>query len=141
MPSKYLEALSKPGQGVNPLFGFLGVVPVHVDASRAVLELPLRPEFIQGAGVVAGGVLATLADEAMAHLVLANLAEGERTATIEMSVRYFRPVLGAGALRAEASLVSRGRRIVGVEAGVTDSEGRLAAKASASFFILEAKPA
>lgn len=140
MPSRYLEALLQPGQRVNALFSFLGVDPSHVDADRAVLDLPFRPEFLQGAGVVAGGIMATLADEAMAHVVLANLGEGQRTATIEMSVRYFRPVSG-GALRAEATVISRGRRVIGVEAAVTDSQGRLAAKASASFFILEPKGA
>ena len=61
-----------------------------------VLRLACKPEFVQGAGAVAGGVVAALADEAMAHVVLANLAEGQKTATIEMTVRYFRPVLTGG---------------------------------------------
>ncbi|GFK95669.1 Proofreading thioesterase EntH [Fundidesulfovibrio magnetotacticus] len=138
MPRSYLDDVRRPGQTVNPLFAFLGVKPVALERERAVLELPFRPEFVQGGGVMAGGLLAALADEAMAHVVLANLEPGRRTATVEMSVRYFRPVL-EGALTATAELVHAGRRIVSVEAQVRDAAGRLAAKASGSFFILEPK--
>jgi len=135
MPARYLEDVAKPGQTVNPLFAFLGVEFKEAGREKARLELPFRPEFIQGGGVAAGGILATLADEAMAHVVMANLEQGQRTATIEMSVRYFRPVL-KGIMVAEAVVVNRGRRIMGVEAQVADGEGRLLAKASASFMVL-----
>lgn len=135
MPRDYLSDVSQPGQRVNPLFGFLGVAVREINPDRAVLELPFRPEFLQGGGVTAGGVVAALADEAMAHVVLANLAPGERTATIEMSTRYFRPAL-KHALTATATLVNAGRRIMSAEAAVTDEDARLIAKASASFFRL-----
>lgn len=140
MPQQYLDNVLKPGQAVNPLFAFLGVVPISIGRDKAVLELPFRPEFVQGGGVMAGGLLAALADEAMAHVVLANLEPGRRTATVEMSVRYFRPVLEGG-LTATATLVHAGRRILSAEALVEDAKGRLAAKASGSFFVIEPKGA
>ena len=136
MPSPYLDAVQKPGQTVNPLFTFLGVEIQEVGPQRVVLALAFKPEFIQGAGALAGGVVAALADEAMAHVVLANLAEGQKTATIEMTVRYFRPVLEGG-LTAVASLVNKGRRIISAEAVVTDSKNRQVAKVGGSFFVLE----
>lgn len=136
MPAAYLQAVRRPGQTVNPLFAFLGVTLDEVSPDRAVLSLPFRPEFIQGAGVMAGGVLAALADEAMAHVVLANLTPGQRTATIEMSVRYFRPVK-SGVLTATAVLVNKGRRILSVETSLTDAQGRQVVKASGSFMVLE----
>lgn len=136
MPAKYLDAVRQPGQTVNPLFAFLGVDIKEAGPDRAVLELPFRPEFIQGAGAVAGGVVAALADEAMAHVVLANLAAGQKTATVEMTVRYFRPVLESG-LTAVAVLVNKGRRIISAEALVTDAKNRQVAKAGGSFFVLE----
>jgi len=138
MPSQYLEDVRKPDQTVNALFRLLGVRVARVDADAAELELPFKPELLQGAGVVAGGVMATLADEAMAHVVLANLEPGRQTATIEMSVRYFRPVLRGG-LRAVATLVNKGRRILSAEALVTDEQGRLVCKASAAFFVVDRK--
>ena len=139
MPEEYLLEVRKNGQTVNPLFGFLGVEILEISADQAVLRLPFRPEFVQGAGVVAGGVLAALADEAMAHVVLANLAnlpQGRKTATIEMSVRYFRPV-HEGGVTARARLVNAGRRILSVEATVSDDRERQVCKAEGSFFIIE----
>jgi len=135
MPQAYLSEVQKPGQAVNPLFRFLGVEILEISPEQAVLHLPFRPEFVQGAGVVAGGVLAALADEAMAHVVLANLPPGRQTATIEMSVRYFRPVLRS-ALTAKARLVNAGRRILSVEALLFDDRQRQVAKAGGSFFVI-----
>ncbi|WP_243313551.1 PaaI family thioesterase [Fundidesulfovibrio agrisoli] len=136
MPSRYLEEVIKPDQRVNALFNLLGVRPIRLEAERAELELPFKPELLQGAGVLAGGMMAALADEAMAHVVLANLEPGLQTATIEMSVRYFRPVLRSG-LRAVAALVNKGKKIISAEAALTDDQGRLVCKASASFFVVD----
>ncbi|WP_243367525.1 PaaI family thioesterase [Fundidesulfovibrio soli] len=136
MSSSYLDEVLKPDQRVNALFNLLGVRPVRLGADGAELELPFKPDLLQGAGVLAGGVMAALADEAMAHVVLANLEPGLQTATIEMSVRYFRPVLRSG-LRAAASLVNKGKKIISAEATVTDDQGRLVCKASASFFVVD----
>lgn len=138
MPQSYLSDVRKPGQTVNPLFGFLGVVILEIGSEQTVLRLPFRQEFVQGAGVVAGGIVAALADEAMAHVVLANLPKGCQTATIEMSVRYFRPVLESG-LTATARLVNAGRRILSVEAMLHDDRQRQVAKAGGSFFIIQPK--
>ena len=134
---RYFEAIRKPGQTVNPLFAFLGISLVEADTQRAVLRLPFNPGFLQGANVVAGGILAALADEAMAHVVMANLASGQRTATVEMTVRYFRAV-PSGDMSAVATVVHRGRRIMSAEAVITDEKGRVAVKASGSFFVLDA---
>jgi uncharacterized protein (TIGR00369 family) len=138
MPGAYLEDVLKPGQTVNPLFSFLGVKVQAVSPEEAVLRLDFREEFKQGGGMVAGGILATLADEAMAHVVLANLGDGRRTATTEMNVRYFRPVQGSG-LTARARVVHLGRSLISTEALVLDDRGRMVAKAGGSFFVIEPK--
>jgi len=135
--ARYLLEVRKPGQTVNPLFAFLNVSLTEADPSRAVLTLPFRPEFLQGVGLVAGGVLAALADEAMAHVVMAGLLPGQKTATVEMSVRYLRAV-PSGDLRAVGTVVHRGRRVVSAEAVITDEKDRVAVKAAGSFFVLDA---
>jgi len=138
MPEEYLKKLQEPGQGVNPLFGFLGVRIVRMSKEQVVLALPFREVFIQGGGVVAGGVMATLADEAMAHVVLANLEEDQSTATIEMNLRFLKPIK-QGEITAEAALVKKGRQVLTVEAKVRDAQGQLLASAGASFMVVELK--
>ncbi|MBS7650449.1 MAG: PaaI family thioesterase [Candidatus Bathyarchaeia archaeon] len=131
----YLCKVRVPSQTVNPLFNYLGVVVEEINSERARLRLPVRHGFIQGAGIVAGGVLATIADEAMAHVVLANLDEGESTTTIEMNMRYLRSIK-EGEIYTVARIVRKGRHIVTAEADILDGENRLLAKAGASFMIL-----
>jgi uncharacterized protein (TIGR00369 family) len=139
MPEGYLKKLQEPGQRVNPLFQFLGVKVERLTAEQVVLALPFREDFLQGGGVIAGGVMATLADEAMAHLILANLGKGQSTATIEMNFRFLRP-LKQGEIFAEAALVKKGRQVFTVESRVRDAEGRLLAQGGASFMVVDVKP-
>ncbi|MGQ9542476.1 MAG: PaaI family thioesterase [Candidatus Bathyarchaeia archaeon] len=131
----YLSKVRVPGQRVNPLFNYLGVIVEEVTSERATLRLPVKHEFIQGAGIVAGGILATIADEAMAHVVLANLEDGQSTTTIEMNIRYLRPVV-EGEVSAVARVIRRGRQIITAGAEVLDDKSRLLATAGASFMII-----
>ncbi|MBI9080903.1 MAG: PaaI family thioesterase [Pseudodesulfovibrio sp.] len=135
MPQSYLECVCREGQSVNPLFAFLGVEVVEIVTDRAVLSLPVKPELIQGNGVAAGGILATLLDETMAHAVLAGNKPGEHTATVNMNVSYFRPVNTYASLVCEARVTKRGRRVVFVEA-VVRSNGHEVARATASFLLV-----
>ncbi len=136
MEKDYLERVSAAGQTANPLFNFLGVKVEKISRELTVLSLPLRDDFIQGGGVTAGGILATLADEAMAHAVLANLEKGQSTATIEMSVRYLRPIK-SGTIKASARTVKRGGKIVTVESEVLDESDNLLIKVIGSFIVLK----
>lgn len=138
-PKDYLQAVREPGQRVNPLFAFLGIEVEEISPERTVLRLPLRPEFMQGAGAVAGGLIATLLDETMAHAVFSCLEPGQGTATVEMSTRFFNPAPlpgpGTPPLRCEAQVVRRGRRIAFAEAEIRDHKGGIVARCSACFVI------
>jgi uncharacterized protein (TIGR00369 family) len=136
MPASYLEQVQAPDQRVNNLFRTLGVQVEGVAPDRAELAMTAHEDLLQGAGVLAGGVLATLLDEAMAHVVLANLGQGEHTATVELSVRYLRPVAAGDRLRAVAKVLKPGRRVFSVEAWVERQDGGVAAKAAASFLVV-----
>ncbi|XXJ21484.1 PaaI family thioesterase [Desulfovibrio caledoniensis] len=135
MPQSYLDAVRQPGQTVNNLFTFLGIVVDAIEPDRAVLRLPFRPELTQGAGMVAGGVLATLLDETMAHAVLGGNEPGQRTTTVDLSVSYLRAVRPGSGLTCEARVIKRGGRVLFVEA-TASSDDREVARATASFLLL-----
>jgi len=138
MPQSYLKNLQMQQQTVNPLFNFLGVTIDIISREKVVLRLPFQNNFIQGAGVIAGGMMATLADEAMAHVVLANLNAGESTATIEMNIRYLKAT-ARGEIIAEGVLIKKGKRVVTVKADILDDKRQLLAQAGASFMVIEKK--
>ncbi|QJB56116.1 PaaI family thioesterase [Pseudodesulfovibrio sp. zrk46] len=135
MPHNYLEQVRQPEQSVNPLFRHLGIEVVELDADRAVLRLPVKPELIQGAGNAAGGVLATLLDETMAHAVLSGNQPGQLTSTVDMNVSFLRPVKSGDTLLCEATVTKRGSRILFTEATAT-TKNVAVAKATATFIML-----
>ena len=135
MSKHYLHQVLASPQTVNPLFNTLGVRVERVDADGAVLCMEVDERHLQGAGVAAGGVLATLLDEAMAHAVLAILDGGKATATVDMSVRYLLPVRKGDTVRAEARVLRQGGRIIHVEADVLLPDGDIAARGAATFIV------
>ena len=135
MLNEYFKALQERGQGVNPLFAHLGATLDSVSREEVRLCLPVSKYLLQGAGVVAGGILATMADVAMAHVVMANLKAGAKTATIEMNMRYLRSARD-GALFATGRIIRQGRTIITTESEVRDQDNNLLALAGASFIVL-----
>lgn len=141
MPQKYLSAVREKGQTVNRLFTFLGARLSSAGAGKAVIVAPVSTDFSQGGGMVAGGILATLADEAMAHAVLSLLPEGDAAVTAEMNVRYLRgadPGKG-GEITASAGIVKNGQSLIVAESEVRDGRDRLLATAGATFYVIKKK--
>ncbi len=137
MPQNYLKAVCQPNQSANPLLNFLQARLTLAEKGKAVMTMPISPNLRQGAGLVAGGILATLADECMAHAVLSELDSCQRIVTTEMNIRFLRatdPEAG-GKLEAEAHVIKKGRTLRVAEASVRDSNNTLLAIAGASFFI------
>ncbi|CAK7018503.1 MAG: hypothetical protein DELT_02341 [Desulfovibrio sp.] len=136
---EYLKAVCADGQCVNPLFRFLGASVRVAEKGRCVIDLPLSGKLTQGDGLVAGGILATIADEAMAHAVISILEPGRRTVTTEMNIRYLRTAdpNTKGTLTSTATVVKPGRRVMVTEAAIHDDAGRLLATAGGSFIVLE----
>ena len=141
MKNAYLAAVCCADQNVNPLFNFLGARFIEAVDGKAKIELPISRNLAQGAGVVAGGILATLADEAMAHAVMSILDDGKQTVTVEMNIRYLRASdpQRQGVITGTARVVKPGRTIITTEADIHDDTGRLLATAGGSFFVIDAE--
>ena len=111
---------------------------LHVDEATGVVtaEFTPRPEHIGFEGIVHGGVLATVLDEAM---VWAATWAGKRFCVAgEMSVR-FRRSAGVGApLRVEAAVAAAGKRpgtprLIHSTGAVIDSNGAVVAEATGKY--------
>ena len=97
------------------------------------LKMPFRPEISNGHGSVHGGLLATLADSAMAFALSTNFDGQMGFATADLTIHYFKRARTD--ITARARVVKKGKRInVGV-IDLFDTEGDLVATVLTSFML------
>ncbi len=84
-------------------------------------------------GIVHGGIVSAVLDEAMAKAVI---GAGIQALTCDLQVRFRRPVIAGQSLEISGWLVSRDRRRVRTEATISDSEGGELAHGWATFLAI-----
>lgn len=121
----------------TPCNRLLGLRLVARSRERAEVVLPMRPELLQEAGLVQGGLLTALADAAAVWLLWPELPAGRTMTGSDCSVQFLRPAReDGGDLRAIATLVKGGRTLSVVDSHVHQGE-RLVARATFTFLQLE----
>jgi acyl-CoA thioesterase len=78
-----------------------------------------------------------LADSAMGLTVTGLLEAGQAGTNTDLQMRFLRPTK-SGRLTATARVVRKGRRSLVLECDVTDEAGKLVARASSNFLVLDA---
>jgi uncharacterized protein (TIGR00369 family) len=106
------------------------VAPGEVDVSLLVVARHLNL-----AGTLHGGLIATLADTATGLALRTTLEAGTTSLTSSLSLTFLRPGR-SGTVTAKGRVVKRGTRFGYAEADVEDGEGRLLARAAATFTIM-----
>ena len=96
-----------------PFERLLHIEIVEAVNGRAVLRMPFRIEFAQGAGLMHGGALVGLADTAAVMAIKSILPPQTHFATVAMTVEYRRPVR-QGMVTARAKVAAaKGRKLEG----------------------------
>jgi len=106
---------------------------LHVDEGSGVVsaEFTPRPEHIGFEGIVHGGVLATVLDEAMVWA--ATWARKRFCVAGEMTVRFRRSAAVGEPLRVEAKVESNRSRLIQSAGTVIDSNGAVVAEATGKY--------
>ena len=115
-----------------PFAKLLGIEVDSVEPGHAVLSMKLRDDLMRNNGIAHGGAIATLIDSSMAIAIMAQLAEGERTVTVDLTIHYLRPI-SEGTARSSARVVRSGRRVITVSAELFGDDGKLAATAISTY--------
>ena len=110
----------------NP--GGLRLQPESHDG-RAVIDWTPDPRYQGYAGVLHGGVISTLMDEAMAHAALSLVG---RAPTVEIAVKFLKPVMTGEALSIRAEVREQRRRVLIVDAELVQ-DGETRARAEGKF--------
>lgn len=102
---------------------------VSFSESSCIVEAEIRDFLFNPQGSLHGGILATILDISMGHLLHHHSGVG---VTLEMKIQFARPV-GAGRIRCEAAFIKRGRSVNFLEAKLADAEGRIVAAATSTW--------
>jgi len=98
-----------------------------------VLKLRYRPELTNGSPAIHGGVLATLADTAVAFALSTNFDGKMGFATADMTIHYLRRAKDD--VLARARILKKGRRVNVGEVDIVDSANRPVARALTTFLL------
>ncbi len=123
-----------------PVARLIGFEAKEIVDGRATVTLAAGPQHANPMGTLHGGILCDIADAAMGMAFAGTLAPEESFTTIELKINFFRPVWQAR-LRAEGTVVHRGRTIGYIECTIMDEEDRLVAKATSTCMVLRGQKA
>lgn len=121
----------------NALVGF-ELVRVHRDG--VTLQCKVREELLNGAGVLHGGVTASLADAAMGSALYHHYPKRIPFATVEMKINYLRPIRD-GRLLARCHLLQVGSTLCVGRIDLADERRREIGVAIATYMFLDGRDA
>ncbi|MGE5557999.1 MAG: PaaI family thioesterase [Bacillota bacterium] len=114
----------------NPVGMKLKFVP---DGDELTTTLTPDRVFQGWAGIVHGGILSTVMDELMAHVLIAR---GDTAATVKMEVSFKKPARVGEKLTFRGRLLGENRRLREVEARTFNEAGEMVAEAKGTFVTL-----
>ena len=120
-----------------PIVSFLGQRLVHCRDGIAEVRLPFREEFVQGIGVIHGGIISTVADTAAYFAAASIVTEGVVT-TVEFKINLVASAKNES-LTARSEVVSSGKNLLVCQFKVAGDEDKLIAIGQGTFFIMRGK--
>ena len=137
---EFMRAIKRGDLPVPPIAGLIGFDIREIGPGRVVFTLAPALEHYNPIGMVHGGVAATLLDTAMGCAVQTLLPKGEGYTTLDISVRYLRPItVETGLVVATGTVIHRGRRTATAEGDiVADDTGKVLATATSTLMLVQA---
>ena len=118
-----------------PFNNLIGIKLTRVHPDGVTIECQLRPEIMNGAGMLHGGVTATLADSAVGIAIMRHFNGERRITTVEMKLNYLRPVV-SNKIFAQARLRRIGNHLCIGQVDIFDAEKNLAGIAIVTYMLL-----
>ena len=116
-----------------PIMHLVDMSRMEAEEGRVAVELLPQEFHYNPLGTVHGGVLSALLDTAAACAVHSTLPAGVGYTSLDLNVKFLRPVtVASGTLRCEGTVIQRGRRTALAEARLTDAQSRLIAHATST---------
>jgi uncharacterized protein (TIGR00369 family) len=135
---EFVQGLASGTLPLNTIARTLGYDVTEAENGRVVIVAEPNDTLLNPAGTVHGGFSATLLDSCMGLAIQTTLEKGVGQTTLEFKISLLRPITPeTGTLRAEGSVLSRGRRIGTAEGRIMDRQGRLLAHGTTTCLIFD----
>jgi len=126
---------SMPGWiSAAPFERLLRITIVEACEGRATLTMPFLIDYAQGAGLMHGGALVSLADTSVVMAIKSLLPAGSHFATLRLETKFLLPVK-RGVVTARARVLSRVDRTIEGEATLYDDQDRAVLEFASTFKI------
>jgi len=117
-----------------PFEKLLNISIIEASEGHAVLTMPFLIDYAQGAGLMHGGALVSLADTAVVMAIKSLLDPQTHFATIALDARYLLPVK-QGVITAKARIIGKEDRIIKGHAILSDEGNRPVMEFNSTFKI------
>ncbi len=122
-----MVARLKITEKTEPIASFLDMRLVELAPGFARVAMKMKPEYLNFNGFVFGGIIMSLADQAFAY---ASNSVSPSSVSIQFNIHFLNGPRPDDELIAEAHVLKNGRRAGTTEMNVTDSSGKLIARAT-----------
>lgn len=137
-PIEWLKAAQAGDIPPAALVGAIGMEIENVSEGSVSFSFHAQEWMCNPAGVVHGGMTATLLDTVLTLAVMTITPAGKTAQTIDMNVHYVRPVFATGEkIVAEGKAVHVGSTIATSEGRVHNAAGKLIAHGTATLAVLD----
>jgi uncharacterized protein (TIGR00369 family) len=136
LDARHLEDLKERVRR-SPFHQWAGLELVHVGEGGAELLMELQPHHFNPQGIVHGGIITAMADTAIGLALRSQLRPGLTHRTAQLNVHFLRRGEGTR-LVGKGHALHLGERMGYGESEVLDGQGRLLARATATFIVLPA---
>ncbi len=126
-----------------PFFKLIGLEILDARPGWSKTRITWRHDLTQPAGIMHGGVIATLIDTGIAHAITPTdffqelLAVGGAIVSVDLRVKYLRPV-SEGSIVCESTIPRLGRQIIHGESVVVNEEGKEVARGDSIYMAIGA---
>src|SRR6202162_5896414 len=117
---EFVQGLAAGTLPLNTIAQTLGYDVTEAVNGRVVVTAEPNDTHLNPAGTVHGGLAATLLDSCMGLAIQSTLEQGVGQTTLEFKISFVRPITpDTGPIKAEGTVMSRGRRVGTAEGGGT----------------------
>src|ERR671921_3022072 len=121
-----LQAMAAGELPAPPVMHLIDMAGLEVEEGSVTVHLDPQEYHYNPLGTVHGGILATLLDTAAACSVHTTLPAGVGYTSLDLNVKFLRPVtMASGPLTCRGEVLQRGRRTALAESRLTDAQGKL----------------